>query len=84
MAKKAQFCWDDPLLLDAQLTEDERMIRDAARNYCQGRLLPRITEAFRHERTDPAVFGERDGELRKGRDCRGGVGGLGIQRRLRE
>ena len=58
MAKKAQFCWDDPLLLDAQLTEDERMIRDAARNYCQGRLLPRITEAFRHERTDPAVFGE--------------------------
>jgi len=33
---KAQFCWEDPLLLDAQLTEDERMIRDATRDYCQG------------------------------------------------
>ena len=55
---KARFCWDDPLLLDAQLTQDERMIRDAARDYCQGRLMPRITEAFRHERTDPAIFRE--------------------------
>jgi len=43
---KARFCWDDPLLLDAQLTEDERMIRDAARDYCQGKLMPRVTEAF--------------------------------------
>ena len=55
---KARFCWDNPLLLDAQLTEDERMIRDAARDYCQGKLMPRITEAFRHERTDPAIFRE--------------------------
>jgi glutaryl-CoA dehydrogenase len=55
---KARFCWEDPLLLDAQLTQDERMIRDAARDYCQGRLMPRITEAFRHERTDPAIFRE--------------------------
>jgi glutaryl-CoA dehydrogenase len=55
---KAQFCWEDPLLLDAQLTQDECMIRDAAREYCQGRLLPRITEAFRHERTDPGIFRE--------------------------
>ena len=55
---KALFCWEDPLLLDAQLTQDERMIRDAARDYCQGRLMPRITEAFRHERTDPAIFRE--------------------------
>ena len=55
---KAQFCWEDPLLLDAQLTSDERMIRDAARDYCQGRLLPRVQEAFRHERTDPAIFRE--------------------------
>ena len=55
---KAQFCWEDPLLLDAQLTSDERLIRDAARDYCQGRLLPRVQEAFRHERTDPAIFRE--------------------------
>ena len=55
---RARFCWEDPLLLDAQLAQDERMIRDAARDYCQGRLLPRITEAFRHERTDVAIFRE--------------------------
>ena len=55
---KAAFRWDDPLLLDEQLTEDERLLRDAARDYCQGRLAPRILEAFRHEKTDPAVFRE--------------------------
>ena len=55
---KAQFCWEDPLLLDAQLTTDERLIRDAARDYCQGRLLPRVQEAFRHEKTDPVIFRE--------------------------
>jgi len=55
---KAQFCWEDPLLLDAQLTSEERMIRDAARDYCQERLMPRVTEAFRHERTDPEIFRE--------------------------
>jgi len=38
----AKFCWDDPLLLEQQLTEDERMLRDAARDYCQGKLAPRI------------------------------------------
>jgi len=53
---KAQFCWEDPLLLDAQLREDERLLRDAARDYCQGRLLPRVLESFRHERTDPAIY----------------------------
>ncbi len=55
---KAQFCWEDPLLLDAQLTTDERMIRDAARDYCQSKLQPRVTESFRHEKTDPAIFRE--------------------------
>ena len=55
---RAQFCWEDPLLLDAQLTRDERLIRDAARDYCQGELLPRVTESFRHETTDPAIFRE--------------------------
>jgi glutaryl-CoA dehydrogenase len=55
---KAKFVWDDPLLLDQQLTEDERMVRDAARAYCQDKLAPRVLEAFRHEKTDPAIFPE--------------------------
>lgn len=52
------FRWDDPLLLDEQLSADERLLRDAARDYCQGRLAPRILDAFRHERSDPAIFRE--------------------------
>ena len=62
MQAKAQFHWDDPLLLDQQLTDDERMVRDAARAYCQDKLQPRVLEAFRHEKTDPAIFREM-GEL---------------------
>ena len=48
-ASKPDFRWEDPLLLDEQLTEDERMVRDSARAYCQEQLLPRVTEANRHE-----------------------------------
>ncbi|MFN2643462.1 MAG: acyl-CoA dehydrogenase [Burkholderiales bacterium] len=55
---KAEFDWSDPLLLDQQLTEDERMVRDAAHDYCQGKLAPRVLEAFRNEATDPAIFRE--------------------------
>ncbi|WP_211462551.1 acyl-CoA dehydrogenase [Collimonas silvisoli] len=55
---KAQFCWEDPLLLDQQLTDEERMVRDAAAAYCQDRLQPRVLEAFRQEQTDPAIFRE--------------------------
>ncbi|HLX81931.1 MAG TPA: acyl-CoA dehydrogenase [Burkholderiales bacterium] len=55
---KTRFAWDDPLLLDQQLSEDERMVRDAARAYCQDKLAPRVTEAFRHEKTDPQIFRE--------------------------
>jgi glutaryl-CoA dehydrogenase len=55
---RESFHWDDPLLLDAQLSQEERMIRDAAREYSQGQLAPRVLEAFRHERTDPAIFKE--------------------------
>jgi glutaryl-CoA dehydrogenase len=55
---KAAFQWDDPLLLEQQLTQEERMVRDSARAYCQGKLAPRVLEAFRHERTDPAIFRE--------------------------
>ncbi len=58
MKQKAQFQWDDPLLMDSQLSDDERMVRDAARAYCQDKLQPRVLEAFRHEKTDPAIFRE--------------------------
>ena len=57
-ASKAKFVWDDPLLLGDQLSEEERMVRDAAHAYAQEQLLPRVTEAFRHETSDPAVFPE--------------------------
>jgi len=56
--EKAQFHWDDPLLLNDQLTEDERMVRDAAHEYCQSKLAPRIQQAFRHETTDASIFRE--------------------------
>ena len=59
---KASFVWDDPLLLEQQLTDDERMVRAAASAYCQKKLAPRILEAFRHEKTDEAIFREM-GEL---------------------
>jgi glutaryl-CoA dehydrogenase len=55
---KAAFKWDDPLLLDAQLTEDERMIRDAAAQYCQDKLAPRVLKAFLDEHTDVEIFRE--------------------------
>jgi glutaryl-CoA dehydrogenase len=59
---KAQFSWSDPLLLEQQLTQDERMVRDAANAYCQKKLAPRVLEAFRNEKTDAAIFREM-GEL---------------------
>jgi glutaryl-CoA dehydrogenase len=62
MASKAQFHWDDPLLLDQQLSSDERMVRDAAQAYCRDKLQPRVLEAFRDEKTDPSIFREM-GEL---------------------
>jgi glutaryl-CoA dehydrogenase len=59
---RVQFHWDDPLLLEQQLTMEEIMVRDAARVYAQERLAPRVQEAFREERTDPGIFREM-GEL---------------------
>ncbi|KEO60275.1 acyl-CoA dehydrogenase [Thioclava indica] len=53
-----QFSWDDPLRLDEQLTEDERMLRDAARAYAQDKLQPRVIDAYANEETDPAIFTE--------------------------
>ncbi|MEP7275800.1 MAG: acyl-CoA dehydrogenase family protein, partial [Betaproteobacteria bacterium] len=55
---KPTFKWDDPLLLDQQLTEEERMVRDTAHAYAQEKLLPRVRDAFRHETSDPSVFPE--------------------------
>ena len=58
----AIFAWDDPFLLEDQLTDEERLIRDTARAFAQDKLQPRILEAYREERTDPAIFREM-GEL---------------------
>ena len=54
----AQFQWNDPLLLEQQLSHEERMVRDTARAYCQDKLAPRVLEAFRKEFTDVAIFRE--------------------------
>ena len=59
---KPEFSWEDPLLLDDQLSEEERMIRDAAHDYCQEQLLPRVLEANRHEIFDREIMNEM-GEL---------------------
>jgi|TARA_Y100001970_G_scaffold245706_1_gene312946 glutaryl-CoA dehydrogenase len=61
-ASKASFNWEDPLLLDQQLTEEERMVRDSARQYCQDKLMPRVLNSFRNEQTDVEIFREM-GEL---------------------
>src|SRR3954466_5729089 len=59
---EAQFRWDDPLLFEDELSDDERMIRDSARQYAQERLMPRVIEAYAQETTDRAIFDEM-GEL---------------------
>lgn len=59
---KAHFNWIDPLLLEQQLTDEERMVRDSAASYCQQKLMPRVLESFRHEQTDASIFREM-GEL---------------------
>jgi glutaryl-CoA dehydrogenase len=62
MKKAAAFQWDDAFLIDDQLTEDERMIRDTARDYAQEKLLPRVIKAYSDEHSDRAIFNEM-GEL---------------------
>ena len=52
------FSWDDPFLLEGQLSEDERMMRDAAAAYAAGKLAPRIQDAYLDEKTDPEIFRE--------------------------
>jgi glutaryl-CoA dehydrogenase len=58
VTEKRSFQWDDPLLLDEQLTDDERIVRDSARDYCRGKLMPRILEANRHETFDRDIMTE--------------------------
>ncbi|MEW6561477.1 MAG: acyl-CoA dehydrogenase [Pseudomonadota bacterium] len=55
---RPRFLWDDPLQLDAQLSADERAVREAVHTFCQEQLVPRVLSAFRHETTDPSIFGE--------------------------
>ncbi len=55
-APKAMFNWEDPFDLDGQLSEDERMIRDAARAFAQDVLMPRVAEAYMEEKADPGLF----------------------------
>ncbi len=55
---EASFRWDDPFLLDAQLSDEERLVRDSARDYCQEKLMPRILEANRRERFDREILTE--------------------------
>lgn len=62
MAANAEFNWIDPLLLDQQLTDEERMVRDAAAAYSQDKLMPRVLQSFRNEKTDIEIFREM-GEL---------------------
>ena len=57
-SKPAAFNWEDPFLLEEQLTEDERMIRDIARRYAQDKLLPRVMDAYATEKTDMEIFRE--------------------------
>jgi len=61
-AIRHEFDWTDPLRLEEQLTEEERLIQATARGYAQEKLAPRVLEAFRYEQTDPAIFREM-GEL---------------------
>ena len=60
--KLAEFNWEDPFLIDEQLSEDERLIRDTARQYAQEKLQPRVAEAYLEEKTERGIFNEM-GEL---------------------
>jgi glutaryl-CoA dehydrogenase len=75
---RANFHWDDPLLLEAQLTPEEIMVRDAARLYAQERLAPRIVQAFREERPDPSIFREMGGIGLLGATIPESFGGAGL------
>lgn len=72
----AKFEWTDPLNLEEQLTEEERMVQEQVHNYCQEKLMPRILEANRHERFDREIMSEMGdmgmlGSTIKGYGCPG-------------
>ena len=71
------FAWDDPLRLEGQLSEDERMLRDAARAYAEDKLAPRVRGAFRDEVTEPEIFREMGGMGLLGVTIPEAYGGLG-------
>jgi len=75
---QGRFCWQDPFLLEAQLNEDERLLRDATRAYCQGKLLPRVRDSFRHERTDPEIYREMGAVGLLGATLPAAYGGAGL------
>ena len=54
--KDSDFNWEDPLNLDGDLTEDERMVRDSARAFCQDKLMPRVRLAWREEKVDKELL----------------------------
>jgi len=62
VADRVQFQWDDPFFFEDQLNEEERLVRDSARDYAQERLMPRVRESFRNETFDRDIFTEM-GEL---------------------
>ena len=71
-----QFNWQDPFFMEEQLNEEERMVRDTARQYAQNQLLPRVKNAYRNEETDPAIFREMGelgllGPMIEGHNCAG-------------
>ncbi|MEO1602542.1 MAG: acyl-CoA dehydrogenase [Pseudomonadota bacterium] len=73
----AQFDWSDPFLLEDQLTEEERMIRDSAAAYVEERLAPRVRDAFAAEHTDPAIFSEMGAQGMLGVTIPEAYGGIG-------
>ena len=57
-AKRVTFDWQDPMFLEQQLGDEERMIRDATRDYCQQQLMPRVQRANREESFDREIMNE--------------------------
>lgn len=72
------FQWEDPLLLEEALTEEERMVRDAAREYCQSKLMPRILEANRHEIFHREIMSEMGAQGLLGSTLPEKYGGAGV------
>ncbi|WP_461516586.1 acyl-CoA dehydrogenase [Porticoccus sp.] len=75
-SQNSHFRWDDPFLLEEQLSNEERQIRDSAHHYAQSKLLPRVRNAFREENTDRDIFTEMGalgllGSTLQGYDCAG-------------